>query len=302
MCFKIDQLSAKYNLNLNYVPATDRIIIRTLKASLFQITGKTEFMFIVRQVSILLLVVSMFVFVDDSPLCAEDDGVKRAYQVLEIIDDLWRSGSSTAKLEMEVKTEHYTRTMTMESWTKGKDMSLVRIIKPLKEKGTVSLKNSNTMYTYLPKTDRVIRLTSGMMMGSWMGSHFTNDDLVKESRLSEDYVPEITFEGKREKVDIIEFVLTPKPDAPVVWGKIVIDVYADDYLPIHSLYYDEDMVLARTLTFEDIKEMGGRKIPAVMHMVPADKSEEYTELIYKEIEFDVDLPDSLFSLMQLRRM
>ena len=102
--------------------------------------------------------------------------------------------------------------------------------------------------------------------------------------------------------DIIEFALLPKPDAPVVWGKIVITVHSGDFLPIKSQYYDEDMVLARTLTFEDIKEMGGRTIPAVMHMVPADKPEEYTELVYQKIEFDIDLKDSLFSLMQLRRM
>jgi len=232
----------------------------------------------------------------------DDSGRKRAYEVLEIIDDLWRAGSSEAQLQMEVKTKHYTRTMVMDSWTKGKDKSLVSIIKPLKEKGTVSLKNGNTMYTYLPKTDRVIRLTSGMMMGSWMGSHFTNDDLVKESRLSEDYIPEITFEGEREGQPIIEFSLLPKPDAPVVWGKIVITVHSKGYLPIESQYYDEDMILARTLAFEDIKEMGGRTIPAVMHMVPADKPDEYTELVYKKIEFDIDLQDSLFSLMQLRRM
>jgi len=203
---------------------------------------------------------------------------------------------------MVVKTEHYTRTMTMENWTKGKEMSLVRILSPLKEKGTVSLKNENTMYTYLPKTDRVIRLTTGMMMGSWMGSHFTNDDLVRESRLSEDYDPQILYEGVRDGENIIEFALVPKPDAPVVWGRIVITVRTGDLLPLASFYFDEDMVLARTLTFSDIREMGGRLIPAVMHMVPADKPEEYTELIYERIEFDIELPDSLFSLMQLRRM
>lgn len=226
----------------------------------------------------------------------------RAGKILATIDDLWRSTASMAKLRMVVKTAHYTRTMVMEGWTKGKEKSLVRIISPLKEKGTVSLKDGNTMYTYLPKTDRVIRLTSGMMMGSWMGSHFTNDDLIKESRLSEDYNPKITFEGVRDGQRIIAFDLIPKPEAPVVWGKIAITVLADDYLPVVSRYYDEDLVLARTLDFEDIQEMGGRRLPAVLHMTPADKPDEYTELIYLEIEFDVDVPDSQFSIMQLRRM
>lgn len=226
----------------------------------------------------------------------------RAREILETIDDLWRSTASAAKLQMVVKTRHYTRTMILEGWTKGKEKSLIRIISPLKEKGTVSLKDGGTMYTYLPKTDRVIRLTSGMMLGSWMGSHFTNDDLVKESRLSEDYEPVLKDEGLRDGEEVIEFELLPRPEAPVVWGKIVIVVRAADYLPLVSRYHDEDMVLARTLYFLDIREMGGRELPTLLHMVPADKPDEFTELTYLDIEFDVDIPDSLFSLMQLRRM
>lgn len=225
----------------------------------------------------------------------------RARRILEKVDDLWRSTSSQGTMGMHVKTSHYTRTMRMDSWSKGKEKSLVRIISPLKEKDTVSLKSGNTMYTYLPKTDRTIRLTSSMMSGSWMGSHFTNDDLVKESRLSEDYEPEIIFEGERDGLSVIEFALQPKPDAPVVWGKIVITVRASDQIPLLSLYYDEDMVLARTLTFDRIKEMGGRLVPTVLRMVPTDKPQEYTELVYEDLRFDIDIPDSFFSLMQLRR-
>jgi outer membrane lipoprotein-sorting protein len=252
-----------------------------------------------------ILTVLLFVTMANVSLCAAENNVPdkdRAQEILEVIDDLWRSTSSTAKMQMKVKTKHYTRTMVMDSWTKGKDKSLVRIISPLKEKGTVSLKNGNTMYTYLPKTDRVIRLTSGMMMGSWMGSHFTNDDLVKESRLSEDYDPVVTYEGVRDGRDIVEFDLVPKPEAPVVWGKIVIIVRAGDFLPVVSRYYDEDMVLIRTLDFLDIRKMDDRLLPAVMHMVPADNPLEFTELVYLNIDFNVDLQDSFFSLMQLRRM
>jgi outer membrane lipoprotein-sorting protein len=225
----------------------------------------------------------------------------KAQEILAFIDDLWRSRSSHGVIAMQVKTRNYTRTLTMESWSKGKEKSLVRILSPLKEKGTMSLKSENNLYTYLPKTDRTIRLTSSMMLGSWMGSHFTNDDLVKESRLADDYHARIAFEGMRDGQDILEFSLTPRAEAPVVWGKIVIAVRADDYLPLASLYYDEDLVLARTLTFVDIREMGGRKLPRVLKMVPADKPDEFTEIVYEEIRFDVDLDDSFFSLGQLRR-
>ena len=230
-----------------------------------------------------------------------DDDVERARQVLAEIDDLWRADSSRSTVSMKVVTAHYSRQVTMENWTLGKDKSLVKILSPRKEKGTVTLKSGNTIYTYLPKTDRTIRLTSSMMMGSWMGSHFTNDDLVKESRLSDDYVPRIIFEGERDGENIIEFALEPKPEAPVVWGRIVINVLAEGFLPIASYYYDEDMILARTMTFSDIKKMGGRLLPAIMRVIPADEVDEYTELTYQKISFGVKLDDSFFSLHQLRR-
>ncbi|NTV15687.1 MAG: outer membrane lipoprotein-sorting protein [Desulfobulbaceae bacterium] len=235
------------------------------------------------------------------PLPVASAASARAHQILAEIDDLWRADSSFGTMSMQVVTAHYTRTVTMDCWTSGKDKSLVRIVEPLKEKGTATLKSGNAIYTYLPKTDRTIRLTSSMMLGSWMGSHFTNDDLVKESRLADDYAPEILFEGEREGRRIIEFALTPKPEAPVVWGQIVITVLAEGYLPLFSRYYDEDRKLVRTVTFSEIRELGGRRLPAVMHVVPTDKPEEYTELVYEKLTFSRTFPEGLFSLQELRR-
>lgn len=226
----------------------------------------------------------------------------RAEELLAKIDELWRGDSSHGKFSMHVKTKHYERKMGMETWSKGKEKSLVRIYAPKKEKGTATLKSDKTIYTYLPKTDRTIRLTSGMMGGSWMGSHFTNDDLIKESSLEDDFDSSITFEGKRRGVGTIEITLIPKPDAAVVWGKILIEIFADNYLPIREFFYDEDGVLMRTMIFEDIKVLGGRKFPAVMRIIPEDKPGEFTELIYHEMEFNINLKDSLFSVSQLRRM
>lgn len=227
--------------------------------------------------------------------------VERARQILAEIDDLWRADSSVATMTMKVVTANYNRTVSMDCWTSGKDKSLVRIVSPLKEKGTATLKSGNAIYTYLPKTDRTIRLTSSMMHGSWMGSHFTNDDLVKESRLADDYDPEILFEGMRDGRQVIEFALTPRPEAPVVWGRIVIVVLADGYLPLASRYYDEDGQLARSATFSEIREMGGRRLPAVMRVVPADKPGEYTELIYEKMVFGRQLSEDFFSLQEIRR-
>ena len=236
--------------------------------------------------------------------CFAADGANdkdRTSLILNRVDDLWRGDSSYAVVTMKVKTEHYTRTMRMEGWSKGKEKTLFRVLEPLREKGTMTLKSDNNIYTYLPKTDRTIRLTSGMMMGSWMGSHLTNDDLVKEARLEEDYDASISFEGKRDGIDIIEFTLIPGPDAPVVWGKLILTILADSYTPLIERYFDEDMKLSRTFTFTDMKELAGRQRPAVLRVVPADLPGEYTEFIYEQLQLDIPLSDSLFDKSSLKR-
>lgn len=226
---------------------------------------------------------------------------ERARQILREIDDLWRGSSSHALVTMQVKTQHYTRNVTMEAWSRGKEQTLVRIVAPLKEKGTATLKSGNNIFTYLPRTDRTIRLTSGMMLGSWMGSHFTNDDLVKESRREQDYDAYISFEGQRDGRQLLEFTLLPKADAAVVWGKLTLTLLADSYIPLEEIYYDEDMRAARTITFSGVKALGGRERPAVLRVVPADKPDEYTELVYQSLELNIAVSDALFSLSSLRR-
>lgn len=225
----------------------------------------------------------------------------RAREILDKVDDVFRAESSHAVMQMTVQTEHYKRSLKMESWSQGKDQSLVRILEPLKERGTATLKSGKNLYTYLPRTDRTIRLTSGMMQGSWMGSHFTNDDLVKESRLADDYTYKISFEGQRDGQPIIEITLSPKEEAAVSWGRIVVTVTADTLLPLQQLYYDEGQELARTMTFSQVKEIGGRTIPTRMRMVPSDAPKEYTQVDYEQIEFGVKLKDATFSKASLKR-
>ncbi|MDH5632888.1 MAG: outer membrane lipoprotein-sorting protein [Gammaproteobacteria bacterium] len=229
-----------------------------------------------------------------------DADEQRARDILRQIDDMWRQDSSHARLAMEVKTRHYTRTLRLEAWSRGADKSLIRILFPAREKGTASLKSGEHLYTYLPKTDRTIRLSAGMMSGSWMGSHFTNDDLVQDSRRERDYRIRISFEGKRNGLRLMEFTLVPRETAAVVWGKVVTTVSLPDYLPVSEVFYDEAMKVARTLEFSDIRLLGGRKMPSVLKVVPADKPDEYTVLTYEHIEFNIGIKNEFFSLNRLR--
>lgn len=234
-------------------------------------------------------------------LSAQALAADRATELLKRVDDLWRGDASHARMRMRVKTERYERQMALEAWSQGTEKTLVRILEPKREKGTATLKSGESIYTYLPRTDRTIKLNAGMMGGSWMGSHFTNDDLVQEARLSEDFDARITFEGVRDGQKLVELTLIPKEDAAVVWGKIVTLVEAESLNPLKTIYFDEDLKPARTMSFHDVRLLGGRQAPARMRMVPADKPKEYTEMTYELLELDPALAPGLFSLQSLRK-
>ena len=223
-----------------------------------------------------------------------------AREIVDRVDRLLRGQSSHGIATMDVVTAHWTRTLKLEIWSLGTEYSLVRVLAPEKEKGTATLKANDQIWNYLPRVDRTIKIPPSLMMGSWMGSHFTNDDLVKESRMIEDYDIEISFEGLRDTTEVWEFTLTPKPDAAVVWGRIVEQVRKVDLMPVWARYYDDRGDLARTLTFDDYRTMGGRLIPAQLTMRPADKPDEYTRIRYEELEFDIGIDPSFFSLQRLR--
>jgi outer membrane lipoprotein-sorting protein len=225
----------------------------------------------------------------------------RARDIVDRVDRMLRGDSSMGTVEMSVVTQRWKRDMTLNIISEGTDKVLVKVLEPRREEGTATLKVGSDIWNYLPKIDRTIRVPSSMMMASWMGSHFTNDDLVKESRLIHDYDIRLSFDGVREGVDVYEFTLTPLPDAPVVWGQIVMEVRKHDLMPTWSRYYGEDGKLRRTMEFSEHRQMGGRMIPARMRMVPVDKPEEYTEMRYRDLKFDIPIPQGTFSLAALRR-
>jgi outer membrane lipoprotein-sorting protein len=226
----------------------------------------------------------------------------RAKEIVDRVDRLLRGNSSIGTMTMEIQSTHWKRTLETKVWSKGTDRALILILAPAKERGTATLKSGDNIWNYLPKVARVIKIPTSMMMGSWMGSHFTNDDLVKESRMIRDYAIEISFEGEREGTAVWEFTLTPLPDAAVVWGKILLQVRQKDLMPTWQRYFDEDGKLVRTLTFSDYRETDGRLVPMKMTMRPVDEPNEYTLVAYRDLHFDVPLEDDFFSLRRLRNL
>ena len=221
-------------------------------------------------------------------------------EIVDRVDRLLRGNSSRGDLTMEITTRQWKRTLDLRVWSLGTDYALVRVLAPRREAGTATLKVKTDVWNYLPRVDRTIKIPPSLMMGSWMGSHFTNDDLVKETRMVLDYDIVTSFDGEKDGVRVWEFTLTPKPEAAVVWGKVVMQVRKDDLMPVWMRYYDDAGRLARTLTFSDYKMMGGREVPARLTVVPADKPGESTVLIYHDLAFNIGLTPDFFSLRSLR--
>lgn len=224
-----------------------------------------------------------------------------AKEIIRKVEQLLRGDSAHSIMEMTIVNPAWERALRMESWEKGRKKTLVRILSPKKEEGVGSLKIGYQMWNYLPRVERVIKIPPSMMMSSWMGSDFTNDDLVKESSFVEDYNHELagTVALAGNRAYRIEAV--PKPDAPVVWGKLVFFVRAGDFVPLRQEYYSESGELVRYLEFKEIKEMGGRTLPTRWEMVPVNKKGKMTVIDLIDIEFDIPISEEIFTLRNLKK-
>lgn len=250
--------------------------------------------------SLFLLLLLLLPLDSTAQVAAEADD-QRAREIVDRVDRMLRGDSSVGTVEMEIVTANWRRTLLLQIWSRGTEEALIRVVKPEKEAGTATLKVGNNIWNYLPKVNRTIKIPTSMMMASWMGSHFTNDDLVKESRLIHNYFVALSFAGERNGVAVYEFTLTPKPEAAIVWGKVVLEVQQETLLPTWQRYYDEGGALVRELVFSDYRLMGGRRIPARLAMFPTDKPGEQTVITYHDLTFDVPLSDDTFSLRNLER-
>ena len=218
-------------------------------------------------------------------------------ELIRTVEQQYTGQSSISEVEMTVVTGHWERHLKMESWSLGRERFLIRILAPVKEKGVATLKVENEVWNYLPKVDRVIRIPPSMMGGAWMGSHITNDDLVKANHIDQDY----DFTLLEETSESWQIEGIPKPDAPVIWGKIIYQIRKEPLVPLQIDYFDEEDILVRRILFDDVQTVSGRTIPLKMTVLPLEKPKEKTVMHYRKLQFDVDLKENFFSLGNLKR-
>lgn len=231
---------------------------------------------------------------------AADD--QRAAEMVDRVARMFTGRQSCiATVDMQITREDWQRTISIQLWSRGESDILVRILRPAEDEGTAILKAGGKVWSYLPKSNRTVEMPASMMMTALMGSHFTLDDLVNQSRLTDDYGIATSFQGQRDGGAVSEYTLTPKPEAAVVWGKIILEIRQTDQMPLWERYYDEDGALVRELSFSDYKTVSGRLIPTRLVMRPANPAGEQTTLTYENIVFDTPIGAEIFSLRNLQQ-
>lgn len=246
----------------------------------------------IKETFILLLTISLAIHVP-----AQD-----AKEIVKKANDLAMGRTSRGTMTMTIERPTWSRTVSMKSWSMGNDYYMILITEPARDKGQVFLKRESDMWNYVPSINRMIKIPPSMMSQSWMGSDFTNDDLVKMNSIVEDYKHTIVGEENVGGYDCWKIQLIPNEDAAVVWGKINLWIAKKEYYELKVEYYDEDMSLVTIQTASNIKQFGDRKLPSVMEMVPMDKPGQKTIINTDAVEFNIDIPESFFSQQNMKQV
>jgi outer membrane lipoprotein-sorting protein len=228
---------------------------------------------------------------------------QNATEIIKRADDKMRGEkSSYSVMSMKIVRPTWERTVTFKSWSKGTEMSLVLITAPAKEQGQTFLKLNSDMWNWNPQISRMIKLPTSMLSQGWMGSDFTNDDLLNQRSIVVDYTHKILGEESVSGELCYKIELLPKPDAPVVWGKIIMWISRKHEISLKVEYYDEDNYLVKSEIGKDLKNMDGRYIPATFELIPADEEGNKTIITMQEIKFNIPIEDSFFSQQNMKRV
>jgi outer membrane lipoprotein-sorting protein len=237
----------------------------------------------------------------DLPACPSAEEQPDVAALMTRTERVLEGRSSVAVMTMSIKTPAYERAVKMKVWSRGHDYALVRVLEGgPRETGMMTLKREKQLWNYLPQAGRVMKLPSGMMGDSWMGSDFTNDDLVKGSSLTADFTSKVEKTVEQEGRKAWFVTLIPKASAKVVWGKVEMVLDRATCLPLEQRFFDEEGVLARRMTYSDIRKIGWRQFPMKLTVIPAEKGRE-TSITYESIELDGDVAEDTFSLRRLQQ-
>lgn len=244
-----------------------------------------------------VLLVFLIVFFHFASISAQD-----ATEIIKKADEKMRGESLNSRMKMTIIRPQWSRSLSMKSWEKGDRYSLILITAPPRDDGIAFLKRGNDLWQWLPSIQRTIKIPNSMMNQSWMGSDFTNDDLVREASVVDDYTHTFLSDTIIDGKPAYRVQMVPRPKAPVVWDKVIVYVTKDQHNFRKQLFYGENGELINIMNLNQIEEMDGREIPTSWEMIPVDKPGHRTMMEIQSIDFDVEINDEFFSLQNLRRI
>ena len=219
-----------------------------------------------------------------------------ANKILKISEEKIRGiESSYQEMMIKIIRPKWSKEMTMKGWSVGEDYFASVVLSPVKEKGTVFLKRENEVWNYIPSIERTIKLPPSMMMQNWMGTDFTNDDLVQRSSIADDYSNSIIGEEVVNGFDCWIIELLPNEDAPVVWGKLVMWIDKENYMQMKTQFFDEFGDLINVMNSVEIADFGGKKLPSKIEFIPLEKEGNKTVIERLVWEFDIDINPRFFT-------
>jgi outer membrane lipoprotein-sorting protein len=243
----------------------------------------------------LVLIIGMFL-----PLFAFAQDAK---EIVTKAENLLRGEkTSYSEMQMQIVRPKYTRTLEFKSWAETDGNSMTLITAPAKEKGQSFMKMGNNMWSWNPNIQRLIKMPPSMMSQGWMGSDFSNDDVLKESSLVKDFTHKLIAEEAVGGLQCHKIELIPLPDADVVWGKILMWISKEDHFEMKIEFYDEDGELVKTHTSGDIKTFDGRKLPSMMTIIPADQPQNKTIVTIKSIKFNIAIDKKFFGQQNMKNV
>ncbi|MCF8224716.1 MAG: outer membrane lipoprotein-sorting protein [Bacteroidales bacterium] len=246
------------------------------------------------------IIAALLVFLGSVSVSAQD---LKAKEIIQKADDKFNGEESgISEMAMTIVRPTWERTVEFKSWSKGSENSLTLITAPASEKGQTFLKRGNEMWSWNPSISRLIKLPPSMMSQGWMGSDYTNDDILKESSMVNDYMHELTGVESVDGRECYKIKMTAKENAAVIWGHQIRWIGKEDFLFIKAELYDEDGYLIRTETGKEIKMMDGRLIPTRIELIPEEEEGHKTIIHIKDIQFNADIPDSFFSQQNMKRI
>jgi hypothetical protein len=213
-----------------------------------------------------------------------------AFQVMDRVRSNWQGDTFHSTVTLDVVQASQSRSYRLEIWSQGEDLGLVRFLEPEADAGSGYLMVGEELWYYAPAAGKAVPLPAMALGDSLFGSGPAIEDLL-HGTLSDKY----TATSERDGTDYV-LTLTPLPDAPVVYGSLIVRV-REDFAPVSIVYNDQRGDVLRTARFSEYVTQDGRILPTRIEVEEKNGDRTVERLV--DPEFGIAIPAAVFTVEYL---